>query len=134
MMLPGGRLEKRRGEIVLRRLIISQMLTRVSLRQELRVVYEELFSSNGSEIFFYRIVDCGVVETPSRITRYAYTAGHYTFTDLPRVAKARREIATGIRRAGQERTINGSVELNPSNDQELNLEGIDELIISATYE
>lgn len=66
------------------------MLTRVGLRRELCVVFEELFSLNGGEISFHRIADYSPAQTLSRIPGYDFIDGQYTFTDLQRVAKARR--------------------------------------------
>ena len=57
-----------------------------------------------------------------------------TFADLQRAADARGEIAIGIRRAGQERTPRGGVELNPGRDESLQLNENDELIVLTTYE
>ena len=74
------------------------MLTRVGLRRELCVVFEELFSLNGGEISFHRIADYSPAQTLSRIPGYDFIDGQYTFTDLQRVAKARREIARSLNR------------------------------------
>jgi len=125
--------EKRRGEIILTPVFVSHMLARVALRRELRAVFEDLFRSGGSEIFFRRIADIDLAETLSRIPDYEFVGGGYTFADLRRVADAQGEIAIGIRRAGRERTANGGIELNPKQDEELNLNEADELIVLATH-
>ena len=61
------------------------------------------------------------------------SGSEYTFADLQRIADARGEIAIGIRHAGQERTPNGGVELNPGRDERLQLNENDELIVLTTY-
>jgi hypothetical protein len=114
--------ENRRGETIVTPVIISHMLARVALRRELRAVIDELFSSGGCEIFFRRIQD------------YGLTGGEYTFVELQRAADARGEIAIGVRRAAQEQTPHGGVELNPGRDERLQLNENDELIVLTTNE
>ena len=62
------------------------------------------------------------------------SGSEYTLADLQRVADARGEIAIGIRHAGQERTPNGGVQLNPGRDERLQLNENDELIVLTTYD
>ena len=112
--------ENRRGEIVVTPVIVSHMLSRVTLRRELRTVFDELFGSVGCEIFFRRITD------------YELDPGVVNFTDLQRVANIHGQIAVGIRRFGQQRTPNGGVELNPDRIKNLNLDENDELILLST--
>jgi len=114
--------ENRRGETIVTPVIISHMLARVALRRELRAVIDELFSSGGCEIFFRRIPD------------YGLTGGEYTFVELQRAADIRGEIAIGVRRAVQEQTPHGGVELNPGRDERLQLNENDELIVLTTNE
>ena len=126
--------DNRRGEVIVSPLMISHMLTRVALRREMRAVFDELFTSGGSEIFFHRIADYGLPEILAQIPDYDLTGGDYTFADLQRAADARGEIAIGIRRAGRERKPHGGVELNPRREQSLQLNEDDELIVLTTYE
>ena len=126
--------DNRRGEVIVSPLMISHMLTRVALRREMRAMFDELFTSGGSEIFFHRIADYGMAEILAQIPNYYLTGRDYTFADLQRAADARGEIAIGIRRAGQERTAHGGVELNPRRDEELQLDDNDELIVLTTYD
>ncbi len=112
-------LEGRDGEVIISPVIISHMMARVALRRELRAVFDEIFSSGGSEIVFRPLRD------------YGLTSRNYRFTDLQLAAKSRGEIAIGIRRA--ERAPNGGVLLNPPRDQEFAPSDGDELIVLATH-
>ena len=124
--------ENRRGEVIVSPLIISRMLTRVALRRELRAVFDELFSSGGSEIVFGRIMDYDLAE--NRNESAVPDAGErvYSFADLQRAADARGEIAIGIRRTGQEGKPGGGVQLNPGSDERLRLNEDDEIIVLTT--
>ena len=95
------------------------MLARVTLRRELRVIFDELFSSGGSEIFFRSLQE------------YGLTAGSYRFEELQRAVNSRGEIAIGIRRS--DRPQGSGVHLNPQRDERLQLSLGDELIVLATY-
>ena len=109
------------------------MLTRIALRRELRAVFDELFSSGGSDIFFQRIADYDLTEYRDE-SEAPDTAGCiYRFADLQRAADARGEIAIGIRRIGQEGRPGGGVQLNPGRDERLRLREDDEMILLATY-
>ena len=110
-------LENRPGETIVSPVIVSHMMTRVALRRELRCVFDELFGSAGSEIFF------------RDIAQYDLAAGEYAFADLQRAADARGEITIGLRRTCEEGTPNGGVHLNPRRDERLTLHRGDELIV-----
>ena len=124
--------QNRSDEIIVSPVIVSHMLARVALRRELRAVFDELFTSGGSEIFFRRIADYTSTEIRSDIPGTNTSDGDYAFSDLQRLADTRGEIAIGIRRGGQERMPNGGVELNPGRDEHLRLGENDELIVLAT--
>jgi hypothetical protein len=121
--------ENRRGEIIVSPLVVSRMLARVALRRELRVVFDELFSSSGCEILFRRIGDYGLAGTLPTLPDHG---GEYVFADLQRAADARGEIAIGIRRYGQTQAPRGGVEINPGRDERLQLNDGDELIVLTT--
>jgi hypothetical protein len=124
--------ENRRGEVIVSPVIISHMLARVALRRELRAVFDELFGSGGSEIFFRRIAD---YEWAGNLDESAVAdAGErvYSFAELQRAADARGEIAIGIRRAGQDGKPGGGVQLNPGRDERLHLNEDDEIIVLTT--
>jgi len=124
--------DNRRGEVIVSPLIISRMMARVALRRELRAVFDELFSSGGSEIVFGRITDYDLAE--SRSESEVPDAGEriYSFANLHRAADARGEIAIGIRRAGQDGKPGGGVQLNPGRDERLRLKEDDEIIVLTT--
>lgn len=124
--------ENRSGEIIVSPVIVSHMLTRVALRRELDAVFDELFSSGGSEVFFRPIAEYDLAEILSQIPDHDLTEGEYTFVDLQRATQTRGEIAIGIRRADQGRSPNGGVELNPGRDENLKLTMEDDLIVLAT--
>ena len=111
-------LENRGAEVLISPVVISHMLARVALRRELRAVFDELFGSGGSEIFFRPFQD------------YGLAADAYLFAELQQAVNLRGEIAIGIRRA--EGVQDGGVQLNPSRDQRLNLSAGDELIVLTT--
>jgi hypothetical protein len=125
--------ENRRCEVIVSPLIISRMMARVALRRELRVVFDELFSSGGSEIVFGRINDYDLAENHNEPE--APDAGErvYSFADLQRAADARGEIAIGIRRTGQDGKPGGGVQINPGSDERLRLSEDDEIIVLTTY-
>ena len=124
--------ENRRGEVIATPLIISRMMARVALRRELRAVFDELFSSGGSEILFRRIADYDLAE--NRNESEVPDAGDrvYSFADMHRAADARGEIAIGIRRVGQDGKPGGGVQLNPGRDERLQLNQDDEIIVLTT--
>jgi Trk K+ transport system NAD-binding subunit len=125
--------ENRRGEVIVSPLIISRMLARVALRRELRAVFDELFGSGGSEIFFRRIADSGLAENHNESEVPDAGERIYSFADLQRAADARGEIAIGIRRTGHEGKPGGGVQLNPGRDERLRLKEDDEIIVLTTY-
>jgi Trk K+ transport system NAD-binding subunit len=108
---------ERSAEIIVSPVIVSHMLARVTLRRELRVVFDELFGSGGCDIFFRRMTD------------FNLSGGQYAFADLQRAADARGEIAIGVRWAGRQHMPNGGVELNPARAQRLDVGENDELIV-----
>jgi Trk K+ transport system NAD-binding subunit len=124
--------ENRRGEVIVTPFIISRMLTRVALRRELRAVFDELFSSGGSEIVFRRIAEYELAESLNRFEGPDAGERVYRFADLQRAADARGEIAIGIRRAGQDGKPGGGVQLNPGRDERLRLNEDDEIIVLTT--
>jgi Trk K+ transport system NAD-binding subunit len=126
--------ENRRGEVIVSPVIISHMLARVALRRELRAVFEELFSSGGSEIFFRRIADYALAENPDQSTVPGSDERVYRFADLQRAADARGEIAIGIRRTGQDGKPGGGVQLNPGREEPLRMNKDDEIIVLSTYQ
>lgn len=124
--------ENRRGEIIVSPLVVSHMLAQVTLRRELRAVFDELFGAADAEIHFYRIADYGVEEIVSRMPNRDMNPAGYTFSDLKLVADARGEIAIGIRQRGQESAPHGGVSLNPGSDKQNAFNDDDEIIVLTT--
>ena len=124
--------ENRRDEVIVTPLIISRMMARVALRRELRAVFDELFSSGGSEIVFHRIAEYESVENYDKSEVPDAGERVYSFADLQRAVDARGEIAIGIRRAGQRGKPGGGVQLNPGRDERLWLNEDDEIIVLTT--
>ena len=104
-----GLFRERRAEIMVSPVIVSHMLTRATLRRELRAVFEELFGSGGCDIVFRRMTD------------FNLSGGQHAFADLQRAADSRGEIAISVRWAEQQHMPNGGVELNPARDQRLDV-------------
>jgi hypothetical protein len=126
--------ENRRGEVIVSPLVISHMLARVALRRELQAVFDELFGSAGSEIFFRRIADYASAVNPDQIAVPDAGECVLSFADLQQATNARGEIAIGIRRTGQDGKPGGSVQLNPGHDERLQLNEKDEIIVLTTYQ
>ncbi len=112
--------ENRAGEVIVSPVIVSLMLARVGLRRELRAVFDELFTSGGSEIFFRRLSDYGLDE------------GAYSFDRLRRAVHAAGEIAIGYRQLSDEPQAGGGVHLNPRHGEPVSLVADDELIVLVT--
>ena len=124
--------EKRHGEIIVSPVIVSHMMTRVTVRRELRAVFEELFGPSGAEIQYRRIADYAPSPGSSQAGGEPPSKLECTFAELQRAADARGEIAIGIRRAGQEQSPGGGVELNPGRDERLELIADDTLVVLTT--
>lgn len=98
-------------------LMTSYGLTQVTLRRELRVVFDELFGPRGPEIVFRPLSGCGLVP------------GRYAFASLSRVLAARGDLAIGIRRAGADGGF--AIELNPERSRPLELGPEDAVVVLA---
>lgn len=94
--------------------VISHMLAQISLRRELRVVFDELFGPGGAEISFHAITDYVL-------------AGEVSFAQLQVAAMGRGETALGLR-------LRDGLHLNPDKERTWELFPGDELVVLATYE
>ena len=112
--------EGRLGEVLITPVMASHVLAQVALRRELNVVYEELFSPGGAEIFFRPALD------------YDLVGEEIKFAKLKEMAFARGEIALGVRICGNSKKDDW-VYLNPTWDETWRLKQEDELVILATY-
>lgn len=102
------------GETIISPLILSHLLAQVALRPELRLVFDELFTEGGAEIFFRSPKDYGV-------------QGSLPFWKLETLAGERGETALGVyyREARNGRRL----QLNPERDAALDISPQDQLVI-----
>ncbi|NBC17195.1 MAG: ion channel DMI1 [Bacteroidetes bacterium] len=112
---------ERPGEVVISPLVLSHVLAHATLRQELTVVFEELFGPGGAEIFFRPVADYGL-------------DGQTTFRHIQHAAAQRGEIALGVRRAAEINDSSGGVSLNPALDAEWHFQTGDEIVVLTTYD
>ncbi len=115
--LMGGR----SAEVMISPLLLSHMLAQVALRQELRPVFDGLFSAGGPEIAF------------RRLQAYGQPVGSYTFQELQQAAWTHGETALGICRATIESAGRAALKLNPPRDTKLTLGPDDQLVVMMTY-
>ena len=80
---------RRQEEILVSPVVLSHMLAQVTLRRELRAVFDELFGPGGAEVFFRPAADCGLVGDEVRSSRLQEAATELG-GDRPRVADRRR--------------------------------------------
>lgn len=110
-----GLLGKRPGEVLISPVILSHMLAQVSLRRELNVVFEDLFSIGGTEITF---------KSPAE---YDYVNVEQTFARFQKEATRRGEIALGILIKGG--SGKPHLKLNPPREMAFTLSPEDELVV-----
>ncbi len=115
--LMGGR----SAEVMISPLLLSHMLAQVALRQELRPVFDALFSAGGPEITF------------RKLQAYGQASGSFTFQELQKLAWMHGETALGICRATIETEGRRALELNPGRDRPLALGPDDRLVVMVTY-
>ncbi len=113
--------QRRPGEVIISPLILSHMLAHAALRQELTVVFEELFGPGGAEIFF----------RPA--STYALADRQTGFREVQRAAARRGEIALGVRLHAERNTLNGGLHLNPPLQTRWALQDDDEIVVLTTY-
>jgi hypothetical protein len=94
--------------------IISHMLAQISLRRELRIVFDELFGPGGAEISFHSAAHYNL-------------AGRVSFAQVQAAAMMQGETALGLR-------LRDGLHLNPDKAQQWELSSGDELVVLATYE
>lgn len=113
----------RRGasEVVIPPMILSHIMAQVALRRELRVVFDDLFGPEGSEIFF----------RPA--SEYSLGGREVGFEDLRRAAARRNETALGLRLRARDRGGDDEVLINPPRDRKWLLREDDDLVVLATY-
>ncbi len=104
-------------ELIESPLMTSYGLTQVTLRRELRVVFDELFGPRGPEIVFRPLGACGLVPGP------------IGFAALSRALAARGDLAIGIRRAAPDG--GSTIELNPARTTPIELGPDDAVVVLA---
>jgi hypothetical protein len=97
------------------------MLAQVVLRNELRVVFDELFGPGGAEIFFH----------PPRA--YDAEGNEVTFESVQRAAARRGEIALGVRLESAPTRAGAGLHLNPPRTQSFTLGPADDVVVLTTY-
>ena len=113
--------QRRSGEVLISPLILGHIVAHVGLRRDLNVLFEELFTVDGAEIYF-RSLDS-----------YNVPGGHMRFRDLQDAAARYGDIALGIRVLKDEDPLKGGITMNPSRDTGWDLDGTDELVVLTTY-
>lgn len=102
------------GETIISPLILSHLLAQVALRPELRLVFDELFTEGGAEIFFRSPTDYGI-------------QGSLPFWKLETLAGERGETALGV--YYHEARNGRHLQLNPARDAALEISPQDQLVI-----
>ncbi len=103
-----------RSETIISPLILSHLLAQVALRPELRLVFDELFTEGGAEIFFRSPADYGI-------------QGSLPFWKLETLAGERGETALGV--YYHEARNGRRLQLNPERDAALDISPQDQLVI-----
>ncbi len=109
-------LGSRAGEVLISPLILGHMLAQVGLRRELAAVFDELFAAGGTEIAFHPTSD------------YGLAGKTMTFHEIQAVARARDELALGVRIGGTAADASG-LQLNPLKTQSYALTENDDLVL-----
>jgi len=112
---------QRTGEVLISPLILSHILAHVALRRDLNVVFDELFTVGGAEIYF------------RSSAFYKLGDGEITFGEIGNIVFQNGDIALGVRIAEKRDDENGGIQLNPPRDSFWRLHHEDELVILTTY-
>jgi len=110
--------DPRECEYILTPQILSHILVQVSLRRELNAVFQELFNSSETEIFF------------RDFNRYGFEAGQtVAFPMIEAAARQHNEIALGVLVAADGNEPNGGVLLNPNRGMSFTLSEGDQFVV-----
>jgi hypothetical protein len=85
------------------------------------VVFHELFSSGGAEIYF------------RKTSHYGLAQRKLTFAEIPKEIALHGEIAIGVQLASQSAQPNMGIIVNPQRDEQWLLSETDKVIILTTY-
>ncbi|MFC1580340.1 ion channel DMI1 [Thermodesulfobacteriota bacterium] len=113
--------QKRTGEVMISPLILSHIVAHVSLRRELNVVFEELFTVGGAEIYF---------RPPSD---YHVEGDTLTFDEISIKVLAQGDIALGLLKRNNQGSMKERMFLNPPKDSVWPIKDIEECIVLTTY-
>ena len=115
-----GILGEHAGEVVVSPLIVSHLLAHVALRRDLNVVFEELFTVGGAEIYL----------RPARV--YGLEGEGIGFREIQRAIAARGDVALGVYPSTGSKQ--DGVTLNPERDSRWHLTGDDQIVVLSTYQ
>ncbi len=120
---PGNLALFQRGtsEVVIPPIVLSHIMAQVALRRELRVVFEDLFGPEGTEIFF----------RPA--SEYGLAGREIGFAEIRAAVANRNETALGLRLRRRGRDGDDEVLINPPRDRRWLLREGDDLVVLATY-
>ncbi len=113
--------QQRTGEVLISPYILSHILAHVSLRRELNVVFDELFTVGGAEIYF----------RPASF--FHFTKNEMRFKEIGEVVSEKGEIVLGVRDLSKEMDGTGGIYLNPARDMPFQLNDSIELVVLTTY-
>ena len=108
-------------EVVLSPQVLSHILAHVALMPELNLVFKELFSFGGAEIY---LKSC---------SHYGFSAKGVSFLDVQKKVSLHGEIALGVRINGKDSLPDGGIELNPPREKMWEFDGDDEIVVLTTY-
>jgi len=106
------------SETIISPMILSHMLSQVTLRRELRLVYDELFTAHGAEILFHEFAGYPV-------------SASARFDEFEVLAAAQGETALGIYRSQADATGH-RLYLNPARARAMDLQPGDQLVVLTT--
>jgi len=120
--------ERGSSEVIIPPLALSHIMAQVALRRELRVVFDDLFGPEGTEVFFRPAQSYGLEGT------------EVDFAEIQRAVAKHNETALGLRRARSAKAPtdgapHAPIELliNPPRNERWTLGPGDELVVLATY-
>ena len=112
---------KKTGEVLITPLILSHILAHVALRRELNVVFEELFTVGGAEIYFRAPIFYGIA------------GDAITFKQIQSIVAQMGDIAIGVRKTTASEEQGGGIVLNPSPDNIYKTNELKSIVVLTTY-
>lgn len=113
--------QRGRSEVIIPPMILSHIMSQVALRRELRVVFDDMFGPEGTEIFF-RSAD-----------NYGLCGREVDFAEIRHAVARRNETALGLRLCRRTSSGDDEVLINPPRDRKWTLGGRDHLVVLADY-